>query len=187
MARFQGKGSTKQVDLAVALYNNAVSRNEQNGITAAFPTTYLHPDSSTAPGQTNLALNTRRDEKSPSGYNNTAAYSSSQMRDIVATAGDNHAPMTNKDGQAVGRIYGVKADVMKASNGSGMVMNTKTLASTELPVGPDAQGRDLVNRVIDTHKAAKEAKEAQGPAPVAQEQEAQAQRPQAAVNEPDFG
>lgn len=188
MARFQGKGSTTQVDLAVALYNNAVARNDKGEITAAFPTVYKHPQGEGSKGQTNLALNTRRDDKSPSGYNNTTAYAASQMQDIVATAGENYAPLLNKDKQEVGRIYGVKADVMRASDKSGMVINTKTLNPSELSVGPDANGRDLIQQVIDTHKEAKAMKEAEGPAVAQEQQQAQTETSKSAAPfEPEMG
>lgn len=168
MANFRGK-STKAVDLSVVSYDKSVWRDaETKDIKTYFVTAGIHPDSPLAqgPDQTILALNSKKDEKSRSGYNNSAGYSRDQMAKIAEVAGDNKAPLLDKDSNVVGTIYGVQADLLPAGDKSGMAINTKTLRPTPLSVG-EVGGRDIQTRIIETQKANKAAKEAQKPAPEA--------------------
>lgn len=186
MANFRGQ-STKGVDLGVALYDKSVAHDKESGeLKAAFPTTYVHPDSELAAGQTQLALNSRRDDKAPSGYNNSAAYSAKQFDAIKEAAGDNTAPLTDREGNEVGTIYGVKADVMPASDKSGMVINTKSVEPSELAVQPGENDKSFQDKVVETHKESAAAKKEQKQAPEAQN-EAQAEAPQAESQEPELG
>lgn len=168
MANFRGK-SVKAVDLAIVSYDKSVYRDaETKDVKTYFVNANIHPDSPLAQGadQTFLGLNSKRDEKAKSGYNNSAGYSRDQMAAIAEAAGDNQAPLLDKDGGTVGTIYGVQADLLPARDKSGMAINTKTLGPTPLTVGSVA-GRDIQTRIIETQKANKAAKEAQKPAPEA--------------------
>lgn len=176
MANFRGK-STKGVDLAVAVYDKSVAIDkETQEVKAQYVNAGIHPDSPLAqgPDQTILALNSKRDENSKSGYNNSAPYSGNQYEQMLAAAGDNVAPLLNKDGETVGKVLGLKADLIPARDKSGMAINTKTLAPSELSVG-EIGGKDIQTRTFETQVANKAAKDEQKAAPVA-EAEAEPER-----------
>lgn len=186
-----GAGAMKGVNLAVIAYDNRVAKDKDGKETSRYLDARLHPGDERAAGQTTLALVTKKDEKSPNGYNNSERYTPGQFDAIVAAAGDNTAPLLNKSGEAVGTIYGVKADVFPNSTkeGRGLVINSKSLEASDLSVGPDANGRDITTQIFDSMKAAKEAKAAEKAAAQVEQPaaEAQAEAPQAANDEPELG
>jgi hypothetical protein len=161
-----GKGSMKGVNLAVIAYDNRVAKKD-DVVTTHYLDARIHPGDHRAAGQTTLALVSKKDAKSPSGYNNSARYSAGQFDAIKEAAGDNVSDLTNQAGEVVGKIYGVKADLL-ISNGD-VIANTKTLEATEFSVGPDAAGRDIRTQIFETMNAAKAAREAaKAEAPVAE-------------------
>ena len=182
-----GAGAMKGVNLAVIAYDNRVAKDKDGKETSRYLDVRLHPGDERAAGQTTLALVTKKDEKSPNGYNNSERYTPGQFDAIVAAAGDNTAPLLNKTGETVGTIYGVKADVFPHSTkeGRGLVINSKTLEASDLSVGPDANGRDITAQIFDSMKAAKEAKAAEKAA--AQAEQPAAEAPQVANDEPELG
>lgn len=179
-----GAGSMKGVNLAVIAYDNRVAKKD-GVVTTHYLDARIHPGDTRAPGQTTLALVSKKDAKSPTGYNNSARYSAGQFEAIKEAAGDNVTDLTNQAGEVVGKIYGVKADLLISSGD--VIANTKTLAPTELSVGPDQAGRDIRTQIFESMKAAKDARNvavAQAPAAEAQ---AETPAPVASAEEPALG
>lgn len=160
-----GAGSMKGVNLVVIAYDNRVAKKDGGEITTHYLDARIHPEDRRAAGQTTLALVSKKDEKSPSGYNNSARYSAGQFDAIREAAGDNVTELTDREGTVVGKIYGVKADLL-VSNGD-VIANTKTLEATEHSVLPTADGRDIRSRIFDSMQASKAAREAAKSAPEA--------------------
>jgi len=152
-----GAGSMKGVNLVVIAYDNRVAKKD-DVITTHYLDARIHPEDRRAAGQTTLALVSKKDEKSPSGYNNSARYSAGQFEAIKEAAGDNVTDLTKEDGTVVGKIYGIKADLL-VSNGD-VIANTKTLEASEHSVLPTPDGRDIRARIFETMNAAKAAREA---------------------------
>lgn len=159
-----GAGAMKDVNLVVIAYDNRVAKKDGE-VTTHYLDARIHPGDRRAPGQTALQLVSKKDEKSPSGYNNSARYSAGQFEAIKEAAGDNVVDLTNTANEVVGKIYGVKADLL--ISGSEVIANTKTLTASELSVGPDAQGRDIRKQIFDSMAEAKAAREAAKTAPAA--------------------
>ena len=154
-----GPGSTKGVNLVFLAYDNRVARNkESQEVTTHYLDARIHPDDRRAAGQTNLALVSKRDENSPSGYNNSARYSANQFESIKQAAGDNVTDLTDKEGTVVGKIYGVKADLLVGKEG--FIANTKTVEASDLAVGPDGSGKDVRDRIFESMRESKLAREA---------------------------
>ncbi|MET0885696.1 MAG: hypothetical protein ABWX92_04525 [Mycetocola sp.] len=170
-----GAGSMKGVNLAVIAYDNRVA-SKDGEVTTHYLDARLHPADRRAPGQTTLALVSKPDKNSPSKFNNSARYSASQFAAIKEAAGDNVTDLTNQANEVVGKIYGIKADLL--ISGGDVIANTKTLEASELSVGPDAEGRDIRTQIFESMKAAKDARAAaksdapEAEAPVAEAAEA---------------
>ena len=158
-----GAGSLKSVDLVVMSYDGRHAPKPVNGVQAPITTRYIdariHPDDRRAAGQTTLALVAKRDPSAPSGYNNAERYSENQFQAIVEAAGDNRSDLLNKEGVKVGDVYGVKADLL-LNNGSAII-NTKSVVASELSVTPDADGKNIQQRMFETMAATKAAREAE--------------------------
>lgn len=183
-----GPGSMKGVNLVVIAYDNRVHEGKDGQSATHYLDARIHPGDRRAAGQATLALVSKKDERSPSGYNNSARYSASQFDAIKEAAGDNVTDLTKVDGTVVGKIYGVKADLL-VSNGD-VIANTKTVEASELSVAPDEKGRDIQTQIFDTIKASKAAREAaKTPAPepepaVEEPKKAAAKRPSRAKAKP---
>lgn len=171
-----GAGSMKGLDLAVIAYDNRVARKDDK-ITTRYLDVRIHPGDRRAEGQTQLALVSKKDEKSPTGYNNSERYSEGQFEAIVEAAGDNVTDLTNKAGDVVGKIYGVNADLL-VSGARELVINTKTVKGSELSVAPNEAGVDIRQQMFDSMKAAQAAREA------AKATEAETSAPEASVEAP---
>lgn len=163
-----GPGSMTGVNLVVIAYDNRVAKKDGE-VAHHYLDARIHPNDRRAAGQATLALVSKKDEKSPSGYNNSARYTTGQFQSIKEAAGANVSPLTNQAGEVVGQIYGVKADLL-VSNGS-LIANTKTLTPSELSVGEDEKGRDIQTQIFESMRASKAAREA-------------SKAPEAAVEEP---
>lgn len=189
-----GAGSMKGVNLVVIAYDNRVAKKD-DVVTTHYLDARIHPDDRRAAGQTTLALVSKKDEKSPSGYNNSARYSASQFEAIQTAAGDNVTDLKNQDGTVVGKIYGIKADVMVSSEG--VIANTKTVEASELSVADDEKGRDIRARIFDSQRTAKAAAQAAKAAAPEKAAEAEAAKGepvlvgaggvQASADEPELG
>ena len=126
-------------------------------------------------GQTNLHLVSERTEfEGKTRYNNSAPYTKKQFDAIKEAAGDNKTPVINKDGQEVGTLYAVKASVMPAGTGKGLVINTaKPMSTSEFKVDAKTLTGQM-DAVRDAKAAKAAAKEAAAPAPEAEQQVEQA-------------
>lgn len=153
-----GPGSMKGVNLAVISYDNRVAKKD-DVVTTHYLDARIHPGDTRAPGQTSLALVSKKDAKSPTGYNNSARYSAGQFEEIQKAAGDNVADLTNTAGEVVGKIYGVKADLLITSSKE-MIANTKTLEASDFSVGDNEAGKDIRTQIFDSMKEAKNARTA---------------------------
>lgn len=161
MANLRGK-STKNVDLVVSAYDNQVARNKKTGeVGNHYVIAQIHPDSplGQGPDQTLLALNSKRDDKAKSGYDNAIPVSASQFELMKEAAGDNKSPLQTKDGKDVGVNLVFNANLTKATRGPGFAINTsQPMQASELSAAPDADGRDIQTRIFEQQKANKAAK-----------------------------
>lgn len=171
-----GAGAMKGVNLVVIAYDNRVAKKD-GVVTTHYLDARIHPGDRRAAGQTTLALVSKKDAKAPSGYNNSARYSVGQFEAIKKAAGANVVDLLDKQNEVVGKIYGVKADLL--INGGDVIANTKTLEATELSVAKDENGRDIREQIFDSMAASKAARAA-AKAPAADA----AAPEQAAQNEP---
>lgn len=205
MVSFKGlpKGSTRGVDLAVLVYDNAKYVDpKKNEVTAVYANAQMHPDSPLAEGQRSLSLSTRKDDNGK--YNSNVRYTPKQIEAMETAAGDNVSPLLDKNGDTVGKIYGVKGDVF--FNSGQTVINTKTVEKSDLSVAPVEvevaqpdgstvlETQDIQKRIYshnETVKAAREAAKAAAPAAAQPEATAEAQAPEAAQaeaqSEPELG
>jgi hypothetical protein len=169
MALLKGKGAMTGVNLLAKTFNNNLTKD---GKTRFIDVQVDHRDPR-GPEQTNLHLVSQRtqDKDGQTRFNNGAPYSSGQFVKIVDAAGPNSEPILDKDGQEVGRVYAVKANVMPSSKGSGLVLNSESLTQSDFKI--DAKTMD---GQFASMKAAKEAAgkpaEQQSAGPVAEAQAA---------------
>lgn len=184
MALLKGKGAMTGVNLIAKVYDNGATKDGKSH----YADIQVDARDSRGPEQSNLHLKSER-VKGPDGkerFANTAPYSVGQLEEIVKAAGPNSEPLLNKDGEKVGTVYGFKGNVMPASRGTGLVVNTKSVEASDFKV--DAKTLD---NQFASMKAAKEAQAAAkqsqaGPEQTAQaEQVAEAEAP--AVEEPAVG
>lgn len=160
MAQLKGPGSMKAVDLVVVTYPNNVTRDGKT----QYLDVQINAKDPRGPGQSNLHLVTTRVKDPKTGetrFGNGAPYSMSQFEAIKAAAGDNSVTM-DKGAQ----VYAVKADLMVSGRNSGLVLNTKTLAASDLKIDATV----LETQIASAKAASKAAKEAAA--------EAQAEAPQ---------
>jgi len=193
----RGENATKQVPLAIAFYDNGVapSRKDPSKVGAYFGSAYGHPDAPIGKDQTNLALLTERKEvDGEKRYNHATAFYPEQMAAIKDAAGDNVAPLLDKDGNRRGTVYGVTADLMSVrreidgeTKAVGFMPNTKTLGPSDLPVA-EVDGKTITQRIYNAERAAVAARdakaaEAKQSTPVAEAQVAEPVSEQTAVVE----
>ncbi|MDP9903199.1 hypothetical protein [Arthrobacter bambusae] len=165
----RGENALKKVPLVIAFYDNGVapSRKEPGKVGAYFGSAYGHPDASIGKNQTNLALLTeRKDVDGEKRYNHSTAFYPEQMEAIKAAAGDNTAPLLDKEGNRRGTIYGVTADLMSVKReidgekkAVGFMPNTKTLAASEFSVA-EVDGKTINQRIFESERAAVAARDA---------------------------
>lgn len=164
MAQLKGKGAMTGVNLIAKVYDNGATKDGKSH----YADVQVDSRDPRGPEQTNLHLKSER-VKTDDGvrYNNSAPYSVGQMEEIIKAAGPNKEPLLDKDGNAVGTLYGVKGNVMPATRGTGLVVNTKTVEASEFKV--DANTLDNQFASVREAKAARtDAQEAQAAAPEAE-------------------
>ena len=153
MALLKGKGAMTGVNLIAKVYDNGATKDGKSH----YADVQVDARDSRGPEQSNLHLKSER-VTGPDGkerFANTAPYSVGQMEEIITAAGPNKEPLLNRAGEQVGTVYGFKGNVMPASRGTGLVVNTKSVEASEFKVDPktlDAQ--------FSSMKAAKEAQAA---------------------------
>lgn len=178
----RGPGAMKGVDLAVIHYDNA--KHEVDGkVVTQWADVRVHPDSDLGKGQSNLALVTKNG-KDGAGPNRTHPYKTSQMDKVIEAAGDNVAPLLDKDGTKVGNVYGVKADLMIPDKD--MMFNSKKLEPSDLSVATE-NGVTIMDRIIEAQSTAKAAKAAEATVEAPEDQAQVEEQVQASSDEPELG
>lgn len=152
-----GAGSMSGVNVVVMAYDNR--KSERDGKVAVYLDARIHPGDKRGPGQTNLALVSKKQPKATSGYDNTARYSETQFAAIQAAAGDNVTDLTTLNGEVVGKIYGLKADLL-INQQKEVILNTTKLAASDLSVKANAEGKDIRTQIFDAQRAASAARDA---------------------------
>ncbi|HEU5223074.1 MAG TPA: hypothetical protein VFU07_05260 [Candidatus Lumbricidophila sp.] len=170
-------GTTKAVELVIGFYDTSVVRaKETNEVTNAYGESWGHPDSEIGKNQTNLALLTKSVEfDGKPKIDHSTPFSIKQLEQIKAAAGDNVAPLLDKDGVRRGTLYGVRADLFRVLDKDkekvvGYMPNTKTLQASELSVA-DVNGVNIRDRIFAAQAEAKAAKAAAAPSKAAPEVE----------------
>lgn len=158
----RGTGATKGVDLVISFYDNAKATKDGK-VSAYYVEAWGHPDSALAKDQTNLALVSQRTEHNGKKViNHSFPLYPKQMEALIAAAGANVSPLLDRDGVRIGTNYGVKADLMNATNKEqaiGYIPNTKTLQPSDLSVS-DINGKDIRSRIFASMKKSREVRDA---------------------------
>ena len=157
-SKIHGAGATQAVNLVVLAFHDRFASDAEGAVTAHYLDARVHPGDRRAPGQTSLALVSKKGTRSTTGFANSARYTPLQLASIEQAAADNVTDLTDASGKVIGRAFGVRADLL--INSGDVVVNTKTLAPTELSVGEDADGRDIRAQITDSGAAARRARDA---------------------------
>lgn len=179
MAQLKGEGSMTGVNLVIVTYDNNVTKDGKSQYLDA----QVNAQDSRGPEQSNLHLVTNRskDDSGKERFSNGAPYSMKQFEAIKEAAGANHVKL-----ESGASVYAVKANVMPAGRGNGLVLNTKSLTASDFQIGDN-----VIEAQRESTKAAKEARAAarEADGPQADSPEVQAEAPAAeaaevAVDEP---
>ena len=167
--QLQGQGAFTKRNLLVISYDNNVTKDGKT----RYADVQLDARDELAAGQTNLHAVTRqdKDKDGKTRYTNGAPYSVEQFEAIKAAAGDNYVQLANRDGSPGPHVYSVQADLMPATRGSGLIINTKKEMTPGLELDDQVIERQFAS--VAEAKAAAEAAKAE-PA-VEAEAEAEAQ------------
>ncbi|WP_341957620.1 hypothetical protein [Microbacterium sp. LWH13-1.2] len=157
-SKIHGAGATQGVNLVVMAYHDRVARDAEGVVTTHLLDARVHPGDRRAPGQTSLALVSKKDATSTRGFANTARYTPLQLAAIEQAAAGNATDLTDASGRVVGRAFGVRGDLL--INSGEIVVNTRTLTATELSVGDDEEGRDIRAQIVASVTAARRARDA---------------------------
>jgi hypothetical protein len=185
MAYLPGEGAMTNINLIVKTHFNNVTKNGKS----QFLDVMVDHRDPRGPGQSNLHLVSRKQERDgKTYYNNGAGYSMDQFEKIKAAAGPNVEPVTNKGGEPIGAAFAVKASVMPAKDG--LIINTnKEIGQSDFKMEPNT-----LNDQFGSMKAAKQARRAEKAAEAQQSQTAQpaaipapAAEAQVAEPEPSIG
>lgn len=179
MALLKGKGAMTGVNLIAKVYDNGATKDGKSH----YADVQVDARDSRGPEQSNLHLKSERvkGDDGQTRFNNGSPYSVGQMKEIADTAGPNTEPLRDKDGAEVGTLYGFKGNVMPATRGTGLVVNTKSVESSEFKV----DNKTLDNQ-FESMRAARgaqaAAREAQSETPASEqtvetEQSAETQEP----------
>lgn len=171
MALLKGKGAMTGVNLIAKVYKNGVTKDGKS----QYADVQLDARDPRGPEQTNLNLKSDRirGENGKVGYNNGAPYSTGQMEEIAKAAGPNTEPILDKDANEVGTIYGFKGNVMPATRGTGLVVNTKSVEASEFKVDNKTLDNQFASmRSAREAQAAAKESQAQAPALDAEQQQA---------------
>ncbi|MFD7554569.1 hypothetical protein ACFV9E_08520 [Streptomyces sp. NPDC059835] len=171
MVLLKGQGAMIGVNLIAIVYKNGFSRDGKS----RYADVQLDARDPRGQKQTNLHLKSDRvqDEDGKVRYNNGAPYSTSQMEEIAKAAGPNTEPILDKDGKEVGTIYGFKGNVMPATRGTGLVVNTKSVEASEFEVDSTTLDNQLTSmRAARKAQAAARESQARASAPETEREQA---------------
>ncbi|MFJ2824584.1 hypothetical protein ACIO7M_26185 [Streptomyces toxytricini] len=182
MALLRGPGAMTGVNLIAIAYKKGFTSNGKS----QYADIQLDARDLRGPKQTNLHLKSDRvqAEDGKVRYNNGAPYSTGQMEEIARAAGPNTEPILDKDGNEIGTIYGFKGNVMPATHGTGLVVNTKSVEASEFVVDSRTLDRQLASMRAAREAAAKES-QAQTSAPETERE--QAAEVEVEVDQPTVG
>lgn len=152
-SKIHGPRAMHGVNLVVLAYHEAPEDGGSGAPTALRLDARVHPGDRRAPGETDLALVPDRSGDPVPGRDNTASYSARQLASIQRAAGPNTSEVRDDRGAAIGRAYGVRADLV--IHDGAVMLNTRTLGPTELSVGPDAEGRDIRAQISESEAVAR--------------------------------
>jgi hypothetical protein len=160
MALLKGKGAMTGVNLIAKVYNNGATKDSKSH----YVDVQVDARDTRGPEQTNLHLRSDRvsGNDGKTRYNNGAPYSVGQLQEIVKAAGPNTEPILDKNNNEVGTLYGFKGNVMPASHGTGLVVNTKSVGASDFKV--DAKTLD---NQFTSMRSAREAQPAATASPTA--------------------
>ncbi|MFD8609390.1 hypothetical protein [Streptomyces sp. NPDC059631] len=171
MALLKGKGAMTGVNLIAKVYKNGITKDGKS----QYADVQLDARDPRGPEQTNLHLKSDRirGEDGTVRYNNGAPYSTGQVEEIVKAAGPNTQPILNKDDTEVGTIYGFKGNVMPATHGTGLVVNTSSLKASEFKVDDKTLDNQFASmRAAHEARAAAKESPAQAPTPETEQEQA---------------
>lgn len=181
MALLKGKGAMTGVNLIARVYDNGATKDGKT----QYADVQVDARDSHGPEQTNLHLKSERvqGDDGKTRYNNGAPYSNGQMDEIAKAAGPNKEPLLDKEDNEVGTLYGFRGNVMPATRGTGLVVNTKSVEASEHKVD-DKTLESQFDSMRTAREAQTAAREAQAEAPAAEqdtevEQVAEADEPSA--------
>lgn len=182
MALLKGKGAMTGVNLIARVYRNGATKDGKSH----YIDIQVDARDSRGREQTNLHLKSERvpGEGGKIRFNNKAPYSVGQLQEIVQVAGPNTEPLRSRDNEEVGTLYGFKGNVMPASRGPGLVVNTNRIEPSDFKVDATTLDNQFTS-MRDARKAQAAAKGAQVAVPTA-EQAAESERP-AELEEPAIG
>nr|WP_201469882.1 hypothetical protein [Microbacterium hydrocarbonoxydans] len=147
-SRIHGAGATRGVNVVVVAYDARVVT--EGDVALHHLDARVHPGDRRAPGETDLAL---VPAAAGGRWEHSAPYTADQLASIATAAGDNATELVDSRGEVVGRVYGVRADLL--IDDGAVVVNTKTLSATELSVRPDAHGREILVQIEDSMRLAR--------------------------------
>lgn len=188
-SNLKGKGGFSGVNTVIVAYDKSVHVNEKTGATTQWLDVQVDARDPRGKDDTNLHLYSERHQANgQTRYSNGAAYSQRQFEAIKEAAGPNQEPVLDVQGNRVGTLYAVKADVTKAAVGNGLIINTKADKDGNVHIGQSdfkVEKDTLANQfaamraakaALQESKAAKAANEKQADAPEqVQESEQQAE------------
>lgn len=182
MAFLRGKGAMTGVNLIAKVYTNGATKDGKSH----YVDVQVDARDTRGPEQTNLHLKSDRirGDGGTTRYNHGAPYSVGQLEEIVKAAGPNTEPILDKNDEELGTLYGFKGNVMPASRGTGLVVNTKSIGASEFTV--DATTLDNQFSSMRSARAAQSAATA-SPAPVSSPEPATVAEQAAAMEEPAVG
>lgn len=162
MALLKGKGAMTGVNLLAKVYDNGKTKDGKSH----YADIQVDARDPRGPEQINLHLKSERVQRpdGEQGYTNTAPYSIGQMEEIIKAAGPNKEPLLNQANETVGTVYGFKGNVMPATRGTGLVVNTKSLEASEFKVDAKTVANQFAS-MKEAKKAHSAAKETQTTAP----------------------
>lgn len=158
-SNLKGKGGFTGVNTVVVAYDKSVHTNAKTGSITQWLDVQVDARDPRAKDDTNLHLYSARQQvDGQTRYNNGAAYTQKQFEAIKQAAGTNTVPVMDKDGsKQIGTLYAVKADVIKAANGNGLIINTRADKDGQVHVGPSQfqAGPDTLTNQFEAMRSAK--------------------------------
>ena len=169
MAILKGPGAFTDVNLIAVQYDKSMTKNGKS----AYLDMQIDAQDKRGPNQTSLHLvsDRQKDAEGNVRWNNGAPYSTDQLNTIKEAAGDNTIRVKNVDGEEIGTAYALKASIMKASRGNGLVINTvKPMGPSDFKLDESTMDNQYASMsaasaAAKEKKAEAKAAEAEAPAP----------------------